>query len=106
MTSELTEFARDELAASINGEAKDRAALEADYGTVWDTAALHENYDVIDVMTPYVIVCRKADAAVGVLLFQREPRYYFHFRALPGISESWPGANKSYALLDQGGPAA
>jgi hypothetical protein len=45
----------------------------------WTTEQLKEEFDVIQFQAPYVIVRRKSDQRLGTLLFQHEPRVYYHF---------------------------
>ena len=75
-----TEAARRERFAEINTESNDRAALEAIYGQVWDTAELARDYIVIGFMAPLIGVKRKSDGAKGSLEFRHQPRFYFNFQ--------------------------
>ena len=77
--SDVTENLRRERLVEINTEPGSRAALEAKYGTVWDTAELSQTFEVIGFMAPLVVVRRKADGVKGSLEFQHNPRYYFSF---------------------------
>lgn len=77
--SDDTEALRRQRLVEINGEAGDRAALEARYGQVWDTQQLREDFEVIGFMAPLVVVRRKADGVKGSLEFQHQPRLYFNF---------------------------
>ena len=61
----------------MNADPGDRAALEAQHGQVWDAQELARDFVVEGFMAPFVVVRRKADGAVGSLLFQHHPRYYF-----------------------------
>ena len=79
MAAHTTEAARRVLVGVINEEPKERAALEALYGQVWNTTELGEDFDVIGFLAPYVGVTRKSDGVRGSLLFQHWPRFYFHF---------------------------
>jgi hypothetical protein len=73
-----TEAIRRELVAAIN--AGSREALEAEYGQVWDTAQLGEDFNVTGFAAPFVVVTRKSDNAKGSLCFQHHPRFYFSFQ--------------------------
>lgn len=76
-----TEAARRKRFAEINSEPKDRAALEAIYGRVWDTTELAE-FVIIGFMAPFIVVIRKSDGVKGSLEFQHgPPRLYFNFVA-------------------------
>jgi hypothetical protein len=76
-----TETLRAALLEDINSHAGTRAALEADFGRVWDTDQLREEFDVIGFLAPFVVVRRKSDGVKGSLSFQHSPRFYFAFDA-------------------------
>lgn len=80
MTSDPTETARRQRLGEINADPKDRAALEALYGEVWDTRELARDFVVLGFAAPYIAVKRKADGMRGSLEFQHMPRFYFSFR--------------------------
>ena len=61
----------------MNVEPGERAALESQHGQVWEAQELARDFVVLGLMAPFVVVKRKADGAVGSLLFQHHPRYYF-----------------------------
>jgi hypothetical protein len=63
-----TEAIRRERLAEINAEPGPREALEAQYGQVWDTAQLGEQFEVIGFMAPLVVVRRKSDGQKGSLV--------------------------------------
>jgi len=63
---------------SNNGEAE-RKRLETQYGQVWDTDQLSQEFEVLGFMAPYVVVRRKSDGHKGSLEFQHHPRFYFNF---------------------------
>jgi hypothetical protein len=75
-----TEPIRRERLAEINAESGTREALEAQYGKVWTTAELAEDFGVIGFMAPLVIVRRKADSVKGSLEFQHQPGSISTFR--------------------------
>lgn len=76
-----TETARRQQLKEINAKPKDRAALEALYGRVWDTSELSE-FVIIGFMAPFIVVQRKSDGVKGSLEFQHgPPRLYFNFVA-------------------------
>ena len=80
MDDDVTEAARRERLAEINAEPGSREALEAQYGQVWDTRQLTQDFDVIGFLAPLVVVRRKADGLKGSLEFQHgPPRLYFSF---------------------------
>ena len=75
--SDPTEDLRRERLAEINVVPGSRQALEAQYGQVWDTEQLTEDFEVIGFLAPIVAVRRKADGVKGSLEFQARPRLYF-----------------------------
>jgi len=74
---DATEDTRRKLLVQVNTNPGERAALEAQHGQVWDTAELARDFMVEGFMAPFVVVRRKADGAIGSLMFQHHPRYYF-----------------------------
>jgi hypothetical protein len=76
-----TEYLRRERLAEINAEPGGREALEAQYGKVWDTKQLADEFEVIGFLAPFVVVRRKADGVKGSLEFLHNPRHYFSFVA-------------------------
>jgi hypothetical protein len=74
-----TEVARRERLAEINAAPGSREALEAEYGQVWDTRQLANDFEVVGFLAPLVVVRRKADGVKGSLEFQHTPRFYFNF---------------------------
>ena len=80
-----TEAARRERLAEINAEPGSREALEAQYGQVWNTQQLAQDFEVIGFLAPLVVVRRKADGMKGSLEFQHgPPRLYFNFKPHKG----------------------
>lgn len=74
-----TEPIRRQRLAEINAEPGSREALIAQYGKVWNTQELTEDFEVVGFMAPLVVVRRKSDGVKGSLEFQHRPRYYFSF---------------------------
>jgi hypothetical protein len=72
-----TEAIRRERSAEINAVPGSREALEAQYGQVWDTEQMQEEYEAIGFMAPMIVVRRRGDRVKGSLEFQGSPRYYF-----------------------------
>jgi hypothetical protein len=62
-----------------NDETKARAALEAKYGEVLDTAQMQEKYTILGFSAPYVVVERKSDHVRGSMEFSHSPRFYHSF---------------------------
>ena len=58
-----------------------REALEAQYGRVWSTAELREEFEVTGFMAPFVVVKRKDTGEKGSLEFTHMPRFYFNYQA-------------------------
>jgi len=79
--SDITEPARRQRIAEINVEPGSREALKAQYGQVWDTSEMSNDFDAIGFMAPYIAVRRKSDGVKGSLEFQHSPRLYFNFVA-------------------------
>ena len=79
--SDETEQARRARLAEINSDPKDRSALEAAHGTVWDTRELARDFVIVGFLAPLVVVRRLADGVLGSLEFQHAPRFYFGFAA-------------------------
>ena len=70
---------RVERLVEINSEPRNRDALEAVYGRVWDTAQLAAEFEVLGFLAPFVVVQRRSDRQRGSLEFQISPRLYFNF---------------------------
>lgn len=79
-----TEAIRRERLAEINTEPGSREALEAQYGMVWATSELADEFEVIGFMAPLVVVRRRSDGVKGSLEFQHNPRLYFNFQPHEG----------------------
>lgn len=77
-----TEQIRKDLCEKINNDPGEREAIEEQYGQVWDTQQLQEDFKVLGFMAPFVTVIRKSDGVRGALAFQHMPRYYFNFQEL------------------------
>lgn len=67
---------------------RDRQALEAAYGKVWNEEELAEEFKVTAIIAPKVVVVRKVDGQVGSMEFQNQPRYYFNFQPDPGFGDA------------------
>lgn len=78
--SDPTEVIRRERVAEINAEPGSREVLEAQYGQVWSTDQLGDDFTVIGFLSPLVVVCRKSDGKKGSLEFQHSPRFYFNYQ--------------------------
>lgn len=74
-----TEDIRRNMVAVINASPGSREALEQQYGDVWDTRQLGEVFEVIGFAAPLAVVRRRADNALGTVMFQHSPRFYFTF---------------------------
>lgn len=61
-----------------------RAELEQEYGKVWTTYEMSEEFDVSGFMAPLIIVTRKSDGRKGSLKFTHQPRFYFDFQPYNG----------------------
>ena len=78
--SDPTEPIRRERLAEINAEPGNRAALEAQYGKVWTTDQLFDEFEVVGFMAPLVVVRRRVDGVKGSLEFDHQPRHYFNYK--------------------------
>lgn len=74
-----TETIRRERVDEINAVPGSREALEAQYGKVWSTDELGNDFEVLGFMAPLVVVRRRSDGRKGSLEFQHSPRLYFSF---------------------------
>lgn len=74
-----TEGIRRFMTQQVNADTSSRDVLEAEYGQVWDTQQLSEDFEVTGFMAPFVVVKRKSDGVVGSLMFRHSPRYYYSF---------------------------
>ncbi len=78
--ADQTEGIRRAMVEAINSEPEIRSQLEADYGQVWDTQQLQQDFKVLGFMAPFVVVERKLDGQKGCMMFQHRPRFYFDFQ--------------------------
>ncbi len=84
MLDETEQYRRAEQAkinSAVQSEDKDeeRIRLEAEYGKVWNTDEMSNDFEVLSFAAPFVIVKRKSDQQKGSLEFQHNPRLYFNF---------------------------
>jgi hypothetical protein len=87
-----TESIRRRMVAEINADPGPRADLERQYGRVWDTSQLTEDFEVLGFAAPLVVVRRRLDRVRGSLMFQHNPRFYFGFQPEEDKSEEgWSG---------------
>ena len=77
--SDATEPYRRQRLAEINAQPGSREALEAEYGQVWSTQELSQDFEVTGFFAPYVAVSRRSNGKKGSLEFQHSPRFYFNF---------------------------
>lgn len=75
-----TESIRQLMLEQINSSPGERAALEAEYGQVWNTEELQCDFAVEGFLAPFVLARRKSDGKLGTLMFQHAPRFYFDWR--------------------------
>lgn len=78
--SDAIEAIRRQRVDEINAEPGSREALEVQYGQVWDTDQLCEDFEAIGFMAPFIVVRRRTDGVKGSLEFQHSPRFYFNFQ--------------------------
>lgn len=79
MDDETEEYRR-ERQAELNAAEAGRAALEREYGQVWNAEELRRDFEVKSFAAPFVIVRRRSDGRMGSLEFQHHPRFYFNFQ--------------------------
>ncbi len=76
----VAEALRLQRLAEINRSPRSREVLEAEYGRVWNTAELVQEFAVGGFLAPFVAVRRQTDGVLGSLEFQHFPRFYFNFQ--------------------------
>lgn len=66
---------------SLDNE-KERQRLTKEYGPVWNTQELQNDFEVLGFMAPFVIVRNRNSLTneKGTLMFQHSPRFYFNYR--------------------------
>jgi hypothetical protein len=71
-----------ELNTGLDPEEQERRSqLEAQYGQVWTTKEVAEEFELIGFAAPFVVAKRKADGKKGSLEFCHWPRFYFNWLA-------------------------
>jgi hypothetical protein len=68
-----------EEAAQIKEEADARDRLQREYGEVWNTREVQEEFEVLSFMAPFCFVRRRSDYKTGTVQFEHMPRFYFNF---------------------------
>ena len=58
---------------------KTRAALEEQFGKIYNTTELKDAFEVIAFAAPYVVVIDRKTQEKGTLEFTHLPRFYFNF---------------------------
>lgn len=76
-----TENIRRQRVNEINLQPGSREALEAQYGQVWDTSQMQDEFEAIGFMAPLIVVRSRFTGKKGSLEFQHNPRFYFNFQA-------------------------
>ena len=79
-SNDPTEAVRRAMVKEISGNPSERELLEAQYGQVWDTQELQQDFTVHGFLAPFISVTRKSDGLKGLMTFQHGPRYYFSFK--------------------------
>jgi hypothetical protein len=78
--SDPTEPARRAALAEMHAcGPRSRQDLERDFGRMWGTRELQEEFEVIGFLAPMVAVRRRSDGRKGSLKFQHDPRLYYDF---------------------------
>ena len=75
-----TESFRRARQAELNTEAAAIEELTQRYGTIWNTEALRQDFEVLGFAAPYVIVRERATGKKGSMEFQHSPRFYFNYQ--------------------------
>jgi len=81
MNTDKTEAIRRNLVNEINTYPADRKELENAYGkdNVWNTEELDKEFEIIGFLAPFAVVKRKSNWVKGSVMFQANPRFYYHF---------------------------
>ena len=81
MKESLETTIRRNLVNEINAYPADRKELENAYGkdNVWNTEELSKEFEVIGFLASFTVVKRKSNGVKGSVMFQANPRFYFHF---------------------------
>ena len=74
-----TETIRREMVAAINEGPPEREELERNYGRVWNTRELQNDFVVHSFLAPFVCATHKQTGKKGTLVFRHHPRYYFEW---------------------------
>jgi len=77
---ELLEDKRRELVKEINETKRSREELEREFGKVWDTIELQEDFVIEGFLAPFISVTEKSTGQRGSLMFQHNPRIYFNLQ--------------------------
>jgi hypothetical protein len=77
--SDDTEAIRRQMLIAINSTPKSRAELETRFGKVWNPDELSDDFEVLEFAAPLVVVRLNSNGALGMLMFQHHPRFYFNF---------------------------
>lgn len=72
-----TDSIRRAMVADINSDPLGRNGLESLHGQVWDISEVRKEFEIVAFLAPFVEVKRKRDGAIGSMLFQAFPRFYF-----------------------------
>lgn len=78
MTDE-TENYRRARQAKLNTEAAAIEELTERHGTIWNTEALRQDFEVLGFLAPFVVVRNRHTGKKGSLEFQHSPRFYFNW---------------------------
>jgi hypothetical protein len=81
MQDETEQYRRARISELNSGltENKDarRAELEAQYGQVWSTDEVRQDFEILGFMAPFVVARNRATGKKGSLEFCHSPRFYF-----------------------------
>jgi hypothetical protein len=81
-TEGVRRFLVHRINASLSPDEQQRyheLCLEYGEDNVFDPSGLQENFEMLEFLSPYVLVIRKSDNQKGTLMFSHSPRFYFGF---------------------------
>lgn len=64
-----------------------REAFEKEYGQVWTTDELLQDFEVDSFVLGMAVATRKSDGARGTLMFTDSPRFYHSFHIVPALDK-------------------
>lgn len=65
------------IARRLNEHPKTREELEEEFGKVWDTRQMAQEFEPLGFQAPVLVATRRDTGEKGSLFFQHSPRFYF-----------------------------